>query len=84
VKSWEIIADSLSKIRWSWGCVSTIDSNGRTIWIADAQESVLLFVRMKVEHFLEVDSLIRQACGKLLAISTELEKISRLQNSHRV
>jgi len=21
---------------WSWGCVSAIDSNGRTIWIADA------------------------------------------------
>ena len=22
--------------RWSWGCVSTVDSQGRTIWIADA------------------------------------------------
>jgi hypothetical protein len=21
---------------WSWGCISVIDSNGRTIWIADA------------------------------------------------
>jgi hypothetical protein len=29
-------ADSLSKGVWSWGCVSAIDSNGRTIWIADA------------------------------------------------
>jgi hypothetical protein len=33
---WEIIADNLSKTGWSWGCVSAIDSNGRTIWIADA------------------------------------------------
>ena len=33
---WEIIADNLSKAGWSWGCVSAIDSNGRTIWIADA------------------------------------------------
>ena len=37
VKYWEIIADNLSKAGWSWGCVSPIDSNGRTIWIADAQ-----------------------------------------------
>ena len=25
-----IIADNLSKSGWSWGCVSSIDSNGRT------------------------------------------------------
>jgi hypothetical protein len=36
VKYWEIIADNLSKAGWSWGCVSTVDSSGRTIWIADA------------------------------------------------
>jgi hypothetical protein len=34
-----IIADKLSKARWSWGCVSAIDSNGRTIWIVDAHSS---------------------------------------------
>ena len=28
---WEIVADNLSKAGWSWGCVSAIDSNGRTI-----------------------------------------------------
>jgi hypothetical protein len=28
MKSWEIIADNLSKAGWSWGCVSAIDSNG--------------------------------------------------------
>ena len=32
----EIIAENLSKSSWSWGCVSAIDSNGRTIWIVDA------------------------------------------------
>jgi hypothetical protein len=31
-----IIADNLSKAGWSWGCVSALDSEGRTIWIADA------------------------------------------------
>jgi hypothetical protein len=33
MKYWERIADNLSKAGWSWGCD---DSNGRTIWIADA------------------------------------------------
>jgi hypothetical protein len=37
MKPWEIIADNLSKAGWSWGCVAAIDSNGRTIWIADAR-----------------------------------------------
>ena len=36
VKYWELIADNLSKAGWSWGCVSAIDSNRRTIWIVDA------------------------------------------------
>jgi hypothetical protein len=36
VKYWEISADNLSKAGWSLGCVSAIDSNGRTLWIADA------------------------------------------------
>jgi hypothetical protein len=32
----KLFADNLSKAGWSWGCVSAVDSNGRTIWIADA------------------------------------------------
>ena len=36
VKSWEIIADNLSKAGWSWGCVWAIDRKGRTLWIAEA------------------------------------------------
>jgi hypothetical protein len=36
VKQWEIIADNLSKAGWSWGCVSAVDMEGGTIWIADA------------------------------------------------
>ncbi len=31
-----IIADNLSKVGFSLGCGSAIDSNGQTIWIADA------------------------------------------------
>jgi hypothetical protein len=36
MKYWEIIANNLSKAGWSLGWVSAVDSNGRTIWIADA------------------------------------------------
>jgi hypothetical protein len=36
LKYWEIIADNLSKAGRSWGCVSALDCNGRTIWIVDA------------------------------------------------
>jgi hypothetical protein len=36
VKYWEIIADNVSRAGWSWGCVSTVDSHGWTILVADA------------------------------------------------
>jgi hypothetical protein len=36
MKNWEIIANNLSKAGWSWGCVSAVDSRGRTILVADA------------------------------------------------
>jgi len=36
VKNWEVIANNLSKAGWSWSCVSALDREGRTMWIADA------------------------------------------------
>ena len=33
---WEIIADNLSKAGWSYGYVSALDREERTIWIVDA------------------------------------------------
>ena len=36
VNYWETIADNLGEAGWSWGCVSAVDCNWRTIWIADA------------------------------------------------
>ena len=33
---WEIIANNLSKAGWSWGYVSALNREGRTIWIVDA------------------------------------------------
>jgi hypothetical protein len=63
VKYWEIIADNISKAGWSWGCVSAIDSNGRTTWIADAHpgDGKRFVVRAdeKLTAFLELESVIR-------------------------
>ena len=44
MKYWEIIADNLKKLGWSWGFVSAVDGEGRTIWIADAHRDGKRFV----------------------------------------
>src|SRR5213082_2709062 len=61
---WEFIADRLSKAGWSWGCVSAIDSNGQTIWIADAHrgDGKRFVVRAdeKLTAFVELEAAIRK------------------------
>jgi len=58
----EIIADNLSKAGWSWGCVSAVNSNGRTIWIADAHRDngkrFVVRADEKLTAFLELESAI--------------------------
>jgi hypothetical protein len=65
VKDSEIIADNLSKAGWSWGCVSAIDSEGRTIWIADAHRDdgnrFVVHADKKLTAFLQPESVIRDA-----------------------
>ena len=65
VKYWEIIADNLSKAGWSWGCVSAIDSNGRTIWIADAHRDdgkrFVVHADEKLTAFLELERVTRES-----------------------
>jgi hypothetical protein len=58
----EIIADRLSKAGWSWGWVSTIDSEGRTIWIADAHRYGKRFIvcaNKNLIAFLELETAIQ-------------------------
>jgi hypothetical protein len=51
--------------RWSWGCVSAIDSNGRTIWVVDAHrdDGKRFVVRAdeKLTAFLELETAIRDS-----------------------
>ena len=66
VSLWEIIADNLIKAGWGLDCVSAIDSNGRTIWIADAHRDngkrFVVHADEKLTAFLELESATR-ACG---------------------
>jgi hypothetical protein len=63
MKNWEVIADNLSEAGWSWGCVTAIDSHGRTIWIADAHrddgERFVVRAGELPTAFLELESAIR-------------------------
>jgi hypothetical protein len=71
VKDWEIIADNLSKVGWSWGCVSALDSNGRTIWIADAhRDDARRFVVRADEKLTALLELERAICLQLLREQT--------------
>ena len=63
MKYWEIIARNLKKRGWSFGYVSAIDSNGRTIWIADAHRDdgkrFVVHAEEKLTAFLELESVTR-------------------------
>jgi hypothetical protein len=60
-----IIADNLSKAGWSWGCVSAVDRQGRTIWIVDAHrgdgKNYIALADEKLTAFIELESVIRAA-----------------------
>jgi hypothetical protein len=63
VRSWENIADNLKKAGWSWGCVSAVDCEGRTIWIADAHrdgEHFIVRADEKLTAFIELEATIRK------------------------
>jgi hypothetical protein len=72
MKSWEIVADNLSKAGWSLGCVSALDLKGRTIWIADAHcddgRRFIVRADQKLTAFLELEravlfQLLTEHCG---------------------
>jgi hypothetical protein len=74
VKYWEIIADRLSKAGWSWGCVSAVDAEGRTIWIVDAHGYGKRFVVRADEKLTAFRELESAVCIHLLT-----EKLSELK-----
>jgi hypothetical protein len=65
VKYSEIIADNLSKAGWSWGCVATVDFNGRTSFVADAHRDngkrFVVRAEEKLTAFLELERVPRES-----------------------
>jgi len=62
LKYWEIIADRLSAAGWSWGWVSALDLQGRTIWIVDAHgygKRFILHAYEKLTAFIELEAASR-------------------------
>jgi hypothetical protein len=58
------LADKLSASGWSWGCISAVDSEGRTLWIVDAHRdtSRRFVVRSdeKLTAFLELERITHE------------------------
>ena len=80
---WEIIADKLSKAGWTWGCVATIDSSGRTIFVADAHRDdgkrYVVHADEKLTAFLELERITHElAVSALLDDDTRRARGSRL------
>jgi hypothetical protein len=70
-KDWEAIADKLSRVVWSRGCLSGLDSEGRTIWIVDAHRNdgkrFVLRSDEKLTAFLELERITHEiAVSRLL------------------
>jgi hypothetical protein len=63
VKSWEVIADNLSKAGWTYGYVSAVDSHGRTTFIAEAHRDngkrFVVRADEKLTAFMELEAAIR-------------------------
>jgi hypothetical protein len=79
VEYWEIIADNLSKAGWSWGCVSAIDSNGRTIFVADAHRDdgkrFVVHADEKLRAFLDLEAAIRDHGDFFLTSGRDFSKL---------
>jgi len=66
----EIIADNLKKADWSYGYVSALDREGRTIWIVDAHGYGRRFIVRADEiltAFVELQRAIHKVRGEFIS-----------------
>ena len=62
MKDWEVIATNLSRERWDWGCIVSMDSEGRDIFVVQAHRDGKRFVvraDKKLTAFGELETAIR-------------------------
>ena len=59
-----LTADNLSKAGWSWGCVATVNREGRTIFVADAHRDdgkrFVVHADDKLTAFLQLQEAVRK------------------------
>jgi hypothetical protein len=70
MRYWGLIADNLNERGWSLGWVSAVDSEGRTIWIADTHRDGKRFIVRADEiltAFLELERAIHQFAVNLIS-----------------
>jgi hypothetical protein len=84
MKDWEIIADNLSKAGWSWGCVSAINANGQTIFVADAHPDDGRRVVRLLAAFLELEAVIRAESDSLRRIASQQPGAASVKSEKRV
>jgi hypothetical protein len=63
VKYWEIIADNLRRAGWSWGYVSAIDSNVRTLTAFLELETAV--PRLRQSYLIKVRILLSNRAAKI-------------------
>jgi len=72
-------ADNFTKAGWSWDCVSAIDSNGRTIWIADAHRDdgkrFVVHAEEKLTAFLKLERITSDDDHRNQTISKRLPSV---------
>ena len=83
MKYWEIIADNLKKAGWSWGCVSALDSEGRTFWIADAHRGDGRRFVVRDDEKLTALALILSAMWWIRAITERWEAMWKLEQERK-
>jgi hypothetical protein len=44
VKDWEVIATNLTRERWDWGCIVSMDEKGRDIFVVQAHRDGKRFI----------------------------------------
>src|SRR5713101_8088354 len=85
MKYWEVIADNLSKAGRSWGCVSALDSSGRTIFIADAHRDngkrFVVHAEEKLTAFVQLESAIFAGGFRTCASQQHRQILSATQSS---
>jgi hypothetical protein len=58
LKDWEVIATNLSRESWDWGCIVSMDSEGRDIFVVQARDGQRFIVRADemLTAFLQLES----------------------------